>query len=312
MSHRLTPVLVPLLCLSAVVSTSCLARRRAITRQGGNTKQALRVADKQALLAKVDQVYSSIRDFNATVDMVPALGTAEKGRITEYKDIRGYVLFRRPSHIRLIGLYPVVRNKAFDMVSDGEDFKLHVPVKNRFIVGKNRAASPPSDNKLANLRPQHFEEAMLIRPPGPHEIPVLENLTDEENAVYILHLLSQNGTGPLRLSRSVWFDRTSLAPVRQIVFDPSGNILTDARYSYWQAYNDVPFPKQIAINRPQDEYGVVMTVVKMEINRGLSDDKFVLAQPPGTVLQVLGGKPPQKPSPWAAMPPKSNDKKAKQ
>lgn len=305
MPFRLPQVLVPLLCLSAVVSTSCLAKRRVITRQGGSVKQALKVADKDALIAKIGQVYDSIRDFSATVDMVPAIGTAEKSRITEYKDIRGYVLFRKPSDIRLIGLYPVVRNKAFDMVSNGEAFRLYVPVHNRFIVGKNQAASPPSKNKLENLRPQHFQDALLVRPVTPDETPVLENLTDEENAVYILHLLRNNGQ--LRLGRSVWFDRATLAPVRQIIFDPAGNILTDARYSQWQTYDNVPFPKQISINRPQDEYAVVVTVVKMEINKGLTNDKFALEQPPGSVLQVLGEKPAM-----ASAPPETDGKKAKQ
>ena len=67
----------------------------------------------------VTRQFDAVRDFNAEVDMVPALGTAEKSKITEYKDVRAYILFRRPADIRLIGLYPVVRAKAFDMVSDG-------------------------------------------------------------------------------------------------------------------------------------------------------------------------------------------------
>jgi len=45
------------------------------------------------------------------------------------------------------------------------------------------------------------------------------------------------------------------------------------------------------INRPQDEYGVVIDIVKMEINKGVTDDKFVLEQPPGTTLRVLGQPP---------------------
>ena len=37
----------------------------------------------------------------------------------------------------MIGLMPIVRNHAFDMVSDGRDFKLWIPPKNRFVVGRN-------------------------------------------------------------------------------------------------------------------------------------------------------------------------------
>jgi hypothetical protein len=69
----------------------------------------------------------------------------------------------------------------------------------------------------------------------------------------------------------------------------------------------VPFPKTIDIDRPQDEYAVVLTVVKMEINRGVSDDKFVLEQPEGTQLQVLGQPAPTPPAP----PPPAKGKKKK-
>jgi hypothetical protein len=127
--------------------------------------------------------------------MVPALGSAEKSKITEYKDVRAYILFRKPGDIRLIGLYPVVRNKAFDMVSDGTDFKLYIPARNRFLVGRNEI-DQPSQNKLENLRPQHFLEALLVRPIDARSDKVLlENFTDEDNAFYILHVVHVNGGG---------------------------------------------------------------------------------------------------------------------
>ena len=55
--------------------------------------------------------------------MTPALGTAEKSQITEYKDVTGYILFRKPANIHIIGLYPVIRSKAFDMASTGARFQ---------------------------------------------------------------------------------------------------------------------------------------------------------------------------------------------
>jgi Domain of unknown function (DUF4292) len=223
--------------------------------------------------------------------MTPAVGSSEKSKITEYKDVRGYILFRKPADIRIIGLYPVVRNKAFDMVSTGNNFRLYVPSQNRFLVGSNELPAR-STNKIENLRPQHFLEAMLVSPMQPNEKADFENFTDEDNAVYILHFIHVLPNGELEATRSIWFSRINLQLARQLVFDPAGNILTDARYSDWHNYNGVPFPKEIDIDRPQDEYAVVLSIVKMEINRGVSSDKFVLAQPEGTRLEVLGQKPP--------------------
>jgi outer membrane lipoprotein-sorting protein len=278
-----------------VSSPSCLVRRRSITRKGGAPTQTLLTTDKESLIKEIAQHYAAIQSFNATVDMVPALGSANKGRITEYKDVRAHILFRKQAYIRIIGLYPVVRNKAFDMVSDGSTFRLYIPAKDRFIEGANQLEAP-SPNKLENLRPQHFLEALLVRPMDPSrgEETIFENFTDEDNAAYILSVITPNpGGGPPVLERQLWFERLRLQLVRQLIFDRGGDILTDARYSDWQYFDNVPFAKRIDINRPKDEYGVVITVVKMDINTPVTDDKFELAQPEGTELQVIGAPRPE-------------------
>ena len=288
MNFRRVPAVLILFCLIPLVSTSCLVRRRSIARKGGQVNQSLLVADRQTLIDAIARQYEAVRDFNAEVNMVPALGTTEKNKVTEYKDVRAYILFRKPSDIRLIGLYPVVRSKAFDMVSNGSDFKLFVPARNRFITGKNEITQP-SQNKLENLRPQHFQDALLVRPIDPaNDKLLMENFTDEDNAFYILHVVRENGNGQLQLTRTIWFSRTDLRLARQLILDAAGNILTDARYSDWKAYDNVPFPKHIEINRPRDEYAVVIDIVKMDINKGVGPEKFVLDQPEGTTLHVLG------------------------
>jgi hypothetical protein len=289
--------LYPILGFLLLCSTGCLARRRVITRKGGQPTQTLLTANKQSLLTQIADRHKAIQSINATVDMVPALGSANKGRITEYKDVRAYVLFRKTADIRIIGLMPVVRNKAFDMVSDGREFRVYIPAKNRFIEGRNDVDTP-SANKLENLRPQHFQDALIVLPVNPDtEKTVLENFTDEENAAYIIEILQTDADGELWLQRQVWFDRLALNVARQIIFARNGDILTDARYSDWQVYDGVPFPKRIDINRPKDEYGVVMTMVKIDINTPLTDDKFKLDRPEGTELQILGAKPVSAPAP---------------
>jgi outer membrane lipoprotein-sorting protein len=306
MLFRRAPAAILLLCLIPLGLSSCLARRRAFARAGGKPTQPLLVADRSTLVDIIARQYAAIHDFNATVDMVPALGSAEKSKITEYKDVRAFILFRRPGDIRLIGLYPVVRNKAFDMVSDGTNFKLYIPARNRFLVGRNEI-DQPSENKLENLRPQHFLEALLVRPiDANRDKLLLENFTDEDNAFYVLHVVHVNGGGELQLDRTIWFNRYNLTMARQLIFDAAGNILTDARYTEWRPYDNVAFPKHIEINRPRDEYAVVIDIVKMDINKGVSDDKFVLDQPEGTTLQVVGQAP--APAPARPAPPRRRKK----
>ena len=219
MPFRRVPIYLALVCLLAVGLSSCMARRRLFARKGATNTQPLLTADRQSLLDSITRQFEAVRDFNAEVDMVPALGTAEKSKITEYKDVRAYILFRRPEDIRLIGLYPVVRTKAFDMVSNGLDFKLYVPSRNRFLIGKNEIEEL-SPNKLENLRPQHFLDALRVRPVDlKTEKVLLMNLTDEDNAFYIIPVVHENGGGQLQLSRSIWFNRYNLSIARQFIFE---------------------------------------------------------------------------------------------
>ncbi len=303
MPFRRAAIPLLILCLMPLGISSCgVVRRRVFNRIGGNSAQPLLTADKATLLAIINRNFSLVNKFNATVDMTPSIGSAEKSKITEYRDVRAYILFRKPSDIRIIGLYPVVHGKAFDMVSNGSEFKLYIPSKNRFIVGKN-VIEAPSSNKLENLRPQHFLEALLVRPPADPSKLVMENYTDEDNAFYILHEISEETGGQLKMRRSLWFNRFNLTLSRQIVFNDEGNIESDSRYDQWRYFDAVPFPKHIDLNRPQDEYGVVIDVVKMEMNKNLPDERFVLEQPEGTTLQVLGAPPGQKPASAPQPPP---------
>ncbi len=286
-SWRILP-LVSVLGLLALGLSSCVVKRRLIVRTGSsNSQPTLQVASTAELLKKITDQFNAVQSLTATVDMTPALGTAEKNHITEYKDVRGYILFRKPADIRIIGLYPVIRNTAFDMVSTGDTFRLYVPSRNQFVEGRNDVIEP-SKSKLENLRPQHFLDAIFVRPFAPNDKVILENFTDEDNAYYILEEVREGPQGILDLLREVWFNRVNLRMARQIIFDKSGNILTDARYSDWRPFDAVMFPKHIEINRPQDEYAIVLDVVKMDINKGISDDKFVLNQPPGSTLRTVG------------------------
>ena len=220
--RRLVPV--ALAIILGLMTSSCLFTRRIILRGGkrvtpGSTP-ALLSATRDELNTKIAGLYNAINSFQATVDLTPSVGSVYTGQITEIKDVHAFVLFRKPADIRILGELPVVRTRAFDMVSDGKDFKLFLVSKNLFIEGSNDAP-PASKNKLENLRPDAFLSSMLIRPAEPGvEIPVLEDATDEDNALYILHFLKQTPDGTWIIASNVWFDRLNLNIVRQKVLIP--------------------------------------------------------------------------------------------
>jgi len=289
--RRRVPVALALIL--GLISSSCLYTRRVILRHGKKVTAAtapkLLDATQDELRARVMNLYNAINSFQATVDMTPSIGSVYAGAITEIKDVRAHILFRKPSDIHILGQYPVVRTTAFDMLSDGRSFKVFLVSKNIFEEGSNSAPST-SKNKLENLRPDMFLSSMLIRPADPAtEGAAVVDDTDEDNALYILYFYKKGPGGEfLGFARAVWFDRLDLSIVRQTVYDESSAIISDTRYSKWQPFNGVMFPAHIDINRPKDGFGVVFDVVEMQMNLNLTDDKFVLNQPEGSQLQVIG------------------------
>ena len=97
-----------------------------------------------------------------SVNISTSVGGAKKGAVTEYSDITGFILAEKPSMLRMIGQFPIVKNRAFDMVSNAQGFKLWIPAKNQFIIGPNEVAKT-SPNALENLRPRIILNALLFR-----------------------------------------------------------------------------------------------------------------------------------------------------
>ena len=261
---------------------------------------AVKASTKQDLLTYINSQATKIQSMQATVDIDTAVGGAKKGKITEYEQIRGYVLARKPAMLRMIGLLPIIRNTAFDMVSDGQEFKVSIPPKNRFVVGRNDLVTPNPQQPLENLRPQVIYDALLLREIDvPNETAVLENGTETvtldknhryEQPDYIIDVIRSRG-GDSWLSRKIIFSRLDLLPNRQLIYDESGTLVTDAHYSEYKDYNAVVFPSRIEIWRPEEEYKITLTMIKLTMNLALGNEKFALQQPPGAQVIHLDQNP---------------------
>ena len=283
-----------LVLLMVLPLAGCLFRSRKVQPPVG--AGTLKTATQSELIESINSQAARIQTVQATVDIDTSVGGARKGKVTDYKQIRGYVVVRKPAMLRMIGLMPIVRNTAFDMVSDGSDFKLSIPPKNRFVIGRNDVETHSLTQPLENLRPKHIYDALLIREIAPNEVAVVESETEtifdakghkREQAEYVLDVIRQSGPGWV-LSRKIVFNRSDLLPHRQTLYDETGEIATDAAYEDYRDENGVSFPWQIEISRPKEEYDITLTMVKLELNRPLADDKFVLAQPPGAEVIHLG------------------------
>ena len=293
---RRSPILAAV-ALAALLAgeTGCLFRTRLVEMQTSTAK--LQTATKQQLVDRINQQASQIKTLNATVEIAASVGGERKGKVTDYQQVLGYILVRKPDMLRMIGLFPIVRNKAFDMVSDGTRFKLSIPAKDKFYVGSADVINPAS-NPLENLRPQVIYNALLLPEIDKDEIAVLENNTEAvvdlkakklvQQPDYVIDIIRRTDAGSdWYLYREIIFERVNLVPHRQLIYDTAGAIITRVTYQVYRDYNGISFPTVIEIERPQEEYTIRLTVTKLVINETLRDDQFALQQPPGSQLVDL-------------------------
>jgi outer membrane lipoprotein-sorting protein len=284
--------------------TGCLFRSRKV--QPVLSSAQLKTATLQELVDYINTQAAKVQTVQATVNIDTSVGGEKKGNVTDYEQIRGYVMARKPSMLRLVGLMPIVRNRAFDMVSDGRNFELWIPPKNRFIIGRNDLETHNTTQPLENLRPQTIYDSLLLRPiDSQNEIAVVRSDTGyatdskghkQPRADYVLDVIRKGKQGWF-LAREIVFSRTDLLPHRQLLYDESGNVTTNALYEDYRAENEINFPWQIEIAWPQQEYDITLTLVKLDLNQPLTDDKFALEQPPGVEVIHLDKAEAAPPSP---------------
>ena len=146
------------------------------------------------------------------------------------------------------------------------------------MVGRNDIETHNIQQPLENLRPQHIYDALILREVDPqNEIAVMENsfeiVTDAKHhqvqqADYEIEVIRKGEHGWF-LSRKIIFSRTDLLPHRELVYDQMGSLATDSRYENYKDYNGLNFPSQIEIWRPQEEYDITLTIVKLQLNEPL-------------------------------------------
>jgi hypothetical protein len=246
-------------------------------------------ATREDLLEKYNAIASSVATVNSTVELKTTAGSKYSGLIEEYHEVKAFLLAARPANVRVVGQAPVVGKTIFDMASDGSEFRVWLPTKNKFLVGQV-ALERASQKPLENLRPQHLLDALLWQEIRKEETVLLEEFNDEHARYYVLTEL--RGGRSTEIYRKIWFDRTDLSIVRLQLFGPRGALLSDVRYANWQALTDPPlpangpaqFPRTVEIYRPHDDYKLDIQITKVVLNSELEAARFQLAQPSNAEL----------------------------
>jgi outer membrane lipoprotein-sorting protein len=256
-----------------------------------------RTATAEELVAHIDDRWNKLESLNVTVEIQASVLKSKEGLATDYTTFRGHILMRKPGMMRVLGQVPVLGTRMFDMASDGDNFTLFIPSKNKAVKGAN-TLKKKSANQIENMRPGFFFDAMVVRGLDPNDLySVVSDTETVEDDVrkhlftvpeYILGISrSKPGTQQLTPVRVVVFHRDDLLPYQQDLFDSEGNLETEVDYADYRDFDSVKYPTTITIKRPLEEYQLVLTVESVQQNTPLTDDQFQIKIPEGTPIQHL-------------------------
>jgi Domain of unknown function (DUF4292) len=289
------------LALMLPVLTGCLSHTRKL-QQPKLAGIALN-AEADQLVESVNHRYQQVNSLTATVDFAASVGGVHAGKETDYTSIRGYILFRKPQMLRVLGLVPVLHTHAFDLASNGENFTLLIPPRSRAILGSN-SVTKPAASPLENMRPDFFLDAILIHSISSDRIVSLTNSSTTaldprtkqliETPQYDLTVLNPGHPAassklaqvvqPLRV---IHFNRVDLMPSEQDIYNRAGDLETKVLYGPYQTYNGIQFPSTITINRLLEEYRITLTVETVKFNQPLPDEQFESKVPAGYKVEKM-------------------------
>ncbi len=252
--------------------------------------------DKINYFAKVDSMRAKV-DLKFEDNSYAKIGIAEKWRGAD-----GEIVVQRPASILLKVKIPVIKSDIAQMTSDGKKFRVAILQDGgsgkykKFVIVTNsedysilqeKVTSLEDSSKelkqnvnaFANVRPQHFTDAMLVKPVDTTKyLYTKSTLIREEvdfkqkkksplywvlRGYYLLDELRKNDDGSTQILRRFWFDRVGGTRfARQQIFDKNGEIESDIVYGRVGALTEESgynLPLLVEVTRPKEKYKMSLT-----------------------------------------------------
>lgn len=284
--------------VSAVFLSGCISVKRPDT-----TPTLLKTEDaaQGQLMAEVNR-FARVASMRAKMDLkFEDNSFAQFGSKEVYRAADGEVVVQRPANILLKVSVPVIKTDVAQMTSDGEKFRVAILQDGgsgkykKFVSGTNNAdysklhqtlddlngdgTARKNVDAFSNLRPQHFTDAMLVRPTDDahlytqstiFQIEIDETLPKKSplrrvtRGYYLLDEFTKGTNGELIIARRFWFDRVGgIRLARQQIFDIRGEIESDIVYgaegNLTSSSEYTRLPLQIVVTRPQEKYSMKLT-----------------------------------------------------
>ena len=259
--------------LIALAASGCIRKVR-------NVDAPPPVVARKATLEELNgllEQFTRVQSLKAKVTLQLTYLNDDRTKENELLDVNGFIVAERPESIRVQAQMPVVRQKAFDMVSHDGVFRVYLAFKHRFFEGST-AVETQSEKRSENIRPQHILEPLLLAPPGSEGIVAVDVVTEGRTPYYVIQELVES-EGRYTIARKLWFNRTNLELDRIEIRNKEGELATTARYRGWTAQADALFPETVVIERPIDGYTLTVKFLEPGINEPPTEGAFVLEAP---------------------------------
>jgi hypothetical protein len=325
---RLTLALLCVVCAFASISCDSIKSKFIKTKVAvAPLLEPLVDADTPQLFAEINRL-AQVKSLRGKVD-IQFLDTsfAKCGVVEKYKAADADVTVQRPGQIYLVIQDPFVSSKIAEMSSNGEKFWVAVlkgdEKYRNFLMGTNEAtyqrladggdvSCGGGDKKkseamqqravsaFSGLRPQHFTDALLVRPidgagstliyarsetfaEEPDPRPAAKLGARVVRGYYQLEELQPDGAGHARLLRRFWFDRFGGVHLARVqTFDERGALTTDVTYRNPKPFGEggtYTLPTEIELTRPQEHYSIRITYQTpdaVKVDQPYQPDAFVL------------------------------------
>ncbi len=280
-------------------------------------------ASQDDLIKKVNEL-TNVESINAKMYLkFEDNSYANEGIAEKYKTADSTIVVQRPGKINLKVEVPIVGTDIVQMTSNGDEFRVAVLYLGggdkylSFLRGKNDVdysllsdmvedlenGAPTEVSKSAsafkNLRPQHFTDAMLIRPVDESKYVYTQSAILQEEfdvnakkksplkwvlrGFYLLDELRRTDEGKFVIARRFWFDRVGgINLSRQQVFDKNGEIESDITYGKIGSVTETgqyKMPLEVELTRPKEKYKIRLIYKAphaVKIGKIYNDSAFLL------------------------------------
>jgi hypothetical protein len=303
--------------LSALFLGGCTIKKP----QGTATLLQVTDATQAEMMAEVNR-FARVSSMRAKMDLrFEDNSFAQFGSKEVYRSADGEVVVQRPANILLKVSVPVIKTDVAQMTSDGQTFRVAIlncgggTKCKKFVKGTNDAdysklqksldandideQSLKNVSAFTNLRPQHFTDALLVRPTDAAYFYIVTTIYQAEEdetqnqksrlrkvmrGYYLLDEFAKTQDGGLKILRRFWFDRVGgIRLARQQLFDAKGEIDSDIVYGAQGNLTASPeyanLPLRIQVTRPKDKYTMSLTYQSPEsvtIGKTYQASAFVL------------------------------------